>query len=103
MRKVWILGVVLLMLGVRTPTAGEKAKKVHGRVSAVTADAITIAQGIGAVTIVCDSTTQIERNGRTTATHSGDAVQHAPVVEPIAVGDNVSVIYRESGGRLHAK
>jgi hypothetical protein len=103
MRSALFVALAILVLGVGPAAAGQRSKTVHGRVMAVSADTVTLAQGMESMTFACDSTTLVTSKGpakaSTTTSASGSPTT---VLGSVDVGDNVSVTYTKSDVGLRA-
>lgn len=95
--------VVLLTLAVGTATAAEKSKSAMGKVTAVAADSVTIAQGTAPMTFVVDGTTKIIGKGLTTKTNEKAAKgEKLDLKEAVGTDDRVTITYTEVDGKMHA-
>lgn len=103
MRSLVATGVVVLLgLAVGTATAAE-SKTVQGKVTEVTADSVTIAQGSAPMTFVVDATTKIVGKGLTTKTNEKAAKgEKLSLKEAVGNDNRVAVTYMEMDGKMHA-
>jgi hypothetical protein len=103
MRHAWFVGVVLLAMTIATATAAEKSKITQGKVTAVTADSISISTGAESMTFAVDAATTIRGKGLSTKANEKAAKgEKMTVADSLAVNDVVSITYTEEGGKPHA-
>ena len=103
MRYAWFVGVMLLAVAVGTATGAEKSKIVQGKVTAVTADSVTIAHGAESMTFAVDGATKVIGKGLTTKANEMAAKgQKLTLVDSVGRDDAVSVTYTEMDGKMHA-
>jgi len=98
------MGVVALFaLTAGGATAGAASKTVQGKVTAVEADSVTIAQGSGPMTFVVDPTTKVVGKGLTTKTNEkAEKGEKLNLKEAVGTDDRVTVTYTEMDGKNHA-
>jgi hypothetical protein len=103
MRHAGFVGVVLLAMVVATAAAAEKSKITQGKVTAVTADSLTISTGEGSMTFAVDGATSVTGKGLTTKSNEKAAKgEKMTLIDSLSVNDVVSVTYTEEGGKPHA-
>lgn len=103
MRHPWFVGVVLLAIMVATGAAAEKAKIAQGKVTAVTADSVTITTGAESMTFATDTATTVIGKGlRTKSNEKAAKGEKMTLSDSLGVNDVVSVTYTEAGGKSHA-
>src|SRR5262245_22585617 len=103
MRHAWFVGVALLAMIVATAVAAEKSKMTQGKVTAVTADSITISTGAESMTFAADGATTVKGKGLgTKANEKAAKGEKMTLIDSVAVNDVVSVTYTEADGKLHA-
>lgn len=102
MRIAWVVALASL-LAVAAAPAAEKSKTMRGKVTAVTADSVTIAQGTDSMTFHVDATTKITGKGLTTKTNEKAAKgEKLTLSDTVGTDDMVTVTYEEMGGKMHA-
>ena len=103
MRHAWFVGVVLLAMTVATAATAEKSKMTQGKVTAVTADSITISIGAESMTFAADAGTTVKGKGLgTKANEKAAKGEKMTLTDSLAVNDVVSITYTEADGKLHA-
>ena len=103
MRYACFVGAVLLAVAVGTTTGAEKSKIVQGKVTAVTADSVTIAHGAESMTFAADGATKVVGKGLTTKSNEKAAKgEKLTLTDSVGRDDAVSVTYTEMDGKLHA-
>ena len=102
MRHAWFVGVVLLAMTVATAATAEKSKMTQGKVTAVTADSITISTGAESMTFAADAATVIGKGMKTKANEKAAKGEKMTLPDSLAVNDVVSITYTEADGKLHA-
>jgi hypothetical protein len=103
MRHPWFVGVLLLAMIVATAAAAEKSKIIDGKVTAVTADSITISTGAESMTFAVDAATTVKGKGLKTKSNEKAAKgEKMTLADSLGVNDVVSVTYTEAGGKPHA-
>jgi hypothetical protein len=103
MRHPWFVGVLLLAMIVATAAAAEKSKISQGKVTAVTADSITISTGAESMTFAVDAATTVRGKGLKTKSNEMAAKgEKITLADSLGVNDVVSVTYTEAGGKAHA-
>ena len=103
MRSLWVVGVALFTLTGVAATAGAASKTVQGKVTAVDADSVTIAQGSAPMTFVVDTTTKVVGKGLTTKTNEkAEKGEKLNLKEAVGTDDRVAITYTEMDGKNHA-
>jgi hypothetical protein len=103
MRFSWFVGIALLFAVAVTANAAEKTKTVQGKVTAVTADSVTISHGAESMTFAVDSATKIKGKGLTTKSNEAAAKgEKLTLSDTLVADDMVTVRYTEMDGKMHA-
>ena len=97
MRHAWFVGVVLLAMTVATAATAEKSKMTQGKVTAVTADSITISTGAESMTFAADAETTVKGKGLGTK-----ANEKAAKGEKMTLTDSLAVLTSPGCDRVGA-
>ena len=87
------------------PQEKEKEKQATGKVTAVSADSVTVDVNGTPMMFMVDTTTEVIARGAGTKTRETEATtgRKPAIADLVKVGDNVQVRYTESGGTMTAK
>lgn len=81
-----------------------KTLKTNGRVTAITADSITIRPGMETMTFIVDKDTKVIGKGVGTKTRALEAAKKpVTITELVEEVDSVVVKYQDLSGKLHAR
>ncbi len=98
------VAVALVTFSLSAALAAPQEKRARGKVTAITATAITIDVDGKPTTIGIDTaTTKFIARGGTTKTKAAERTGIKPTLgETVKIGDNVEIRYQEAGGRMLA-
>lgn len=104
MRRAAVLFVAALTLSLSGALAAPQEKWARGKVTAISAAAVTVDVNGKPMTFAVDEKTRVMARGATTKIKEAERTGGKPTISTfVKVGDNVEVSYEESGATMTAK